>query len=61
MLDVLLEKLGPRNLEIAVEIASLPEHVRGFEQVREEHIAQTRAKQVELLAAFRLHSEALRA
>ena len=54
----LLESLSPRNLDIAVEIASLPEHVRGFEQVREKHIAQARAKQDELLAAFRLHSEA---
>ena len=60
-LDGLLAKLGERNLDIAVEIASLPEHIRGFEQVREEHIAQTRAKQDELLAAFHLHSDAVRA
>ena len=55
-LDQLLENLGERNLDIAVEIASLPEHVRGFEQVREHHIEKVRAKQDELLAAYRLHS-----
>jgi indolepyruvate ferredoxin oxidoreductase len=55
-LDQLLEGLGERNLDIAVEIASLPEHVRGFEQVREAHIDKVRAKQDELLAAWRLHS-----
>ncbi|MGH7337708.1 MAG: DUF6537 domain-containing protein, partial [Myxococcota bacterium] len=55
-LDRLLENLSERNLDIAVEIASLPEHVRGFEQVREAHIEKVRAKQDELLAAYRLHS-----
>jgi indolepyruvate ferredoxin oxidoreductase len=55
-LDALLDGLTKDNLDVAVEIASLPEHVRGFEDVRERHIAQTRAKQDELLAAFRLHA-----
>jgi hypothetical protein len=32
------------------------EHIRGFEQVREAHIEKVRAKQEELLAAYRLHS-----
>jgi indolepyruvate ferredoxin oxidoreductase len=54
--DDLLATLGPANLDIAVEIASLPEHVRGFEQVREAHIEKVRAKREELLAAYRLHS-----
>ncbi|TMA31284.1 MAG: indolepyruvate ferredoxin oxidoreductase family protein [Deltaproteobacteria bacterium] len=55
-IDALLEGLGAGNLDIAVEIASLPEHVRGFEQVRERHIDEVRAKQQELFAAYRLHS-----
>ena len=55
-LDLLLAKLGERNLDIAVEIASLPEHIRGFEDVREAHIEKVRAKQEELLAAYQLHS-----
>jgi indolepyruvate ferredoxin oxidoreductase len=55
-LDHLLENLGERNLDVAIEIASLPEHVRGFEQVREHQIEKVRAKQVELLAAYHLHS-----
>ncbi|HKA15874.1 MAG TPA: indolepyruvate ferredoxin oxidoreductase family protein, partial [Myxococcota bacterium] len=56
--EALLAGLGADNLDIAVEIASLPEHVRGFEQVRERHIDEVRAKRDELLAAFRLHGEA---
>jgi indolepyruvate ferredoxin oxidoreductase len=52
----LLDGLTVENLPIAVELASLPEHVRGFEDVRERSIAQTRAKQEELLAAFRLRA-----
>jgi indolepyruvate ferredoxin oxidoreductase len=55
-IDGLLAKLGERNLDIAVEIASLPEHIRGFEQVREAHIEKVRAKQEELLAAYQLHT-----
>ena len=55
-LDRLLESLSAGNLDIAVEIASLPEHVRGFEQVREHHIEKVRAKHDELLAAYHLHS-----
>jgi indolepyruvate ferredoxin oxidoreductase len=55
-LDRLLEGLTPGNLDVAVEIASLPEHVRGFEQVREAHIEKVRAKHEELLAAYQLHS-----
>jgi indolepyruvate ferredoxin oxidoreductase len=49
----LLAGLDAGNLAVAVEIASLPEHIRGFESVREEHLAQVQARQAELLQAFR--------
>jgi indolepyruvate ferredoxin oxidoreductase len=48
--------LTPESLPLAVEIASLPEHVRGFDDVKERQYEAARAKQAELLAAFRLRS-----
>jgi indolepyruvate ferredoxin oxidoreductase len=56
LIDQLLEGLRADNLDLAVELASLPEHVRGFEQVREESAATVREKREELLAAFRLRT-----
>ena len=53
LIEQLLAGLGPDNLELAVEIASLPEHVRGFEHVRARHLEQARAQERELLEAFR--------
>ncbi len=49
----LLDALTRENLPIAVEIASLPEIVRGFDTVKERHLEQARGKERELLAAFR--------
>jgi indolepyruvate ferredoxin oxidoreductase len=54
----LCESLSPENLDVAVEIAGLPEHVRGFESVKERALEAVRAKEEELLAAFRLKSGA---
>jgi indolepyruvate ferredoxin oxidoreductase len=52
----LLDGLGAENLPVALEIASLPEHVRGFDDVKERQHEEARHKQAELLAAFRLRS-----
>ncbi len=52
-MDELLESLTRENLPVAVEIASLPEHVRGFDTVKDRHLEQARHKEAELLAAFR--------
>jgi indolepyruvate ferredoxin oxidoreductase len=52
----LLDGLTPENLEVALAIASLPEHVRGFDDVKERQHEEARQKQTELLAAFRLRS-----
>ncbi|HET6304156.1 MAG TPA: DUF6537 domain-containing protein, partial [Myxococcota bacterium] len=48
----LLASLTRENLEVAVEIAGLPEQIRGFDTVKERSIEQVREKQKELLAAF---------
>ncbi len=54
----LLDDLAPDNRDLAVEIASLPEHVRGFGIVKDEHLERARAKHAELVEAFRLRSPA---
>ncbi len=51
--EEILAGLGPGNRELAIAIASLPEHVRGFESVKEEQLAEARSREAELLAAFR--------
>ncbi len=51
--EELLEGLGRESHGLAVEIASLPEMVRGFDTVKEHHVQQAREKQRELLDSFR--------
>jgi indolepyruvate ferredoxin oxidoreductase len=50
--EELLAGLSPDGFDVAVEIARMPEHVRGFDTVKEEQLAQAREKEAELLAAF---------
>ncbi|HKJ24688.1 MAG TPA: DUF6537 domain-containing protein, partial [Myxococcota bacterium] len=52
-IDELLAGLTRENHALAVEIASLPEHVRGFGLVKEQQLAETRVREAELLARFR--------
>jgi indolepyruvate ferredoxin oxidoreductase len=58
ILDELESALTRDNLELAVQIASIPEHVRGYDTVKERHLEEARTKQAELLAAFRLRAPA---
>jgi len=51
--EELLVRLRPENRELAVEIASVPESIRGFDLVKERHLEQARARQRELLARLR--------
>jgi indolepyruvate ferredoxin oxidoreductase len=44
--------LNADNHALAVEIASVPEHIRGFGHVKERHLKQARARETELLTAF---------
>ena len=48
----LLDGLNPENFEIAVEIAGLPEGIRGFADVKDEHLEAVRVKQTDLLESF---------
>jgi indolepyruvate ferredoxin oxidoreductase len=49
----LLAGLSAGNLDLASQIAGLPEQIRGFDTVKEQSLAQVREKEQELLAAFR--------
>lgn len=48
----LLPKLTSDNLAIAIEIASLPEQLRGFGHVKARHLQQVQAKQTQLVDYF---------
>ena len=52
----LLDGLSADNIDIAVDIASVPEHIRGFDLVKDEQLESAKAKEVELLDAFRRQS-----
>ena len=47
--------LSSDNLDLAVQIASIPEHIRGFGVVKERSIDEAQAKETELVASFRAH------
>ena len=49
----LLQGLSPERLALAVEIASLPEGIRGYGHVKERHLEAARAKRKELMAQWR--------
>jgi indolepyruvate ferredoxin oxidoreductase len=53
IVDELAEGLTSENRPLAVEIASLPEQVRGYDTVKERNLALAKEKERELLAAFR--------
>ncbi len=49
----LIRDLSFDNHGLAVEIASLPERIRGYGHVKEANVQTTKAREAELLAAFR--------
>ncbi len=51
--DNLLSRLSPDNHAVAVEIASIPEHIRGYGHVKQRHIDDARANEKLLLERFR--------
>jgi indolepyruvate ferredoxin oxidoreductase len=53
LIDELLAKLAPHNHGLAVELASIPEHIRGYGHVKDRHVKAAKEKQAELLNAFR--------
>lgn len=49
----LLRALSHDNHALAVQIASIPEEIRGFGHVKERHLKAAREKLAQLQAAFR--------
>jgi indolepyruvate ferredoxin oxidoreductase len=52
-IDELMAALTVDNHELATEIAQFPEHIRGYDLVKDEHLRQTREHTAELLDKFR--------
>jgi indolepyruvate ferredoxin oxidoreductase len=52
-IEEILGGLSRDNHALAVEIARVPEHIRGFGHVKRRHLAEAKKKEAELLAAFR--------
>jgi indolepyruvate ferredoxin oxidoreductase len=59
--DELLAKLDRDNHALAVEIATIPEHIRGYGHIKEANLAKARARQEQLIAAWRNPQAALAA
>jgi len=57
----LLEGLDHDNRKLAVEIAGIPEHIRGYGHVKRRHLDEAKKKEAGLLAAFRTQRSAARA
>lgn len=49
----LVGALAPHNHSLAVELAQVPEHIRGYGHVKHRHVVAAKKKEAELLAAFR--------
>jgi len=48
-IDALLATLDSGNVDLAAEIASIPEHIRGYGHVKEAHLHDAKAREAELL------------
>ena len=51
--EELIGKLNLDNHALAVKVASIPEEIRGYGHIKERSLALAKARQVELMAAFR--------
>src|SRR4029434_5221276 len=53
LIEELLPRLAAHNHALAVELAGIPEHIRGYGHVKERHLKAAKTKEAELVAAFR--------
>jgi indolepyruvate ferredoxin oxidoreductase len=53
VIEEILGALSAQNHALAVQLASLPERIRGFGHVKERNVKETKAREAELIAAFR--------
>ncbi len=59
MLDEVLVKLTPDNHPIAVALAAIPEKIRGFGHVKQQHLTAAKADEAALFEQFRAGAPAL--
>jgi indolepyruvate ferredoxin oxidoreductase len=52
-IEQVMERLTPENQAAGLEIAALPDQIRGYERIKEESIAKTKALAAEKLAQMR--------
>jgi indolepyruvate ferredoxin oxidoreductase len=52
LIDQVQSNLTPENLPQALEIAALPDQIRGYEQIKERNIATVKQQAAEKLAAY---------
>jgi Pyruvate:ferredoxin oxidoreductase and related 2-oxoacid:ferredoxin oxidoreductases, gamma subunit len=52
LIEDILAKLAPHNHKLAVELASIPEEIRGYGHVKERHLTAALEKQTRLKAEF---------
>lgn len=52
-LDELIGKLSADNYDLAVDIASVPEFIRGFGHVKQQHLVEATKRERELMGRFR--------
>jgi indolepyruvate ferredoxin oxidoreductase len=53
LIEQVLANLTPDNLPQALEIAALPDQIRGYEKIKEQSIAKVKQQAVEKLAALK--------
>jgi len=61
LIEMLCSRLGPDTHAIAVQLASIPEDIRGYGHVKQRHLAAAKAKEASLLAALNNPAPAARA
>ena len=57
----LLERLDRDNHKLAVDIAGIPDRIRGFGHVKRRNLSDAKKSEAELLAAFRASRPAAKA
>jgi indolepyruvate ferredoxin oxidoreductase len=60
-MEELLGTLDDDNVDLATQIAAVPEHIRGYGHVKEAHFAKAKAHEAELLAAWRAPAKTISA
>jgi indolepyruvate ferredoxin oxidoreductase len=49
----ILDRLTPQNYPLAVALASIPEHIRGYGHVKDKHLEDAKLREAALLERFR--------